>query len=80
MARGKAAADSDVDLLYKLKPGVRLGFTLNRLEDELAAIFGRTVDLMSKKSLHPEIRDEVLREARVLFTAGPEAAPFDGSA
>lgn len=80
VARGEATADSDVDVMYRLKAGVRLGFTLNRLEDELATIFRRKVDLVSKRSLHPEMRDEVLREARVLFAAGPEAAPSDGSA
>ncbi|HEU5149550.1 MAG TPA: nucleotidyltransferase family protein [Iamia sp.] len=80
VARGEAAADSDVDLLYRLKPGVGLGFTLNRLEDELTAIFGRKVDLVSKRSLHPEMRVEVVREARVLYAAAPEALPSDGSA
>ena len=79
MARSEATASSDVDLLYRLKPGVGLGFTLNRLEDELAAIFGRKVDLVSKRSLHPELRDQVLREARTLYAAGPETPPSDGS-
>lgn len=78
VARGEATADSDIDLLYRLRSGFRLGFTLNRLEDELAAILGRKVDLVSKRSLHPEMRDQVLREARVLYAAAREAAPPDG--
>lgn len=78
VARGEATADSDVDLLYRLKDGVRLGFTLTRLEDELAAIFGRTVDLVSKRSLHPGMRDQALSDARVLYAAAPESTPSDG--
>jgi predicted nucleotidyltransferase len=80
VARGEATSDSDVDLMYRLKPGFRLGFTLNRLEDELATVFGRKVDLVSKRSLHPGLRDVVLREARVLYAAAPKTAPPDGSA
>lgn len=80
VSRGEATAGSDVDLLYRLNAGVRLGFRLNRLEDELAAIFGRKVDLVSKRSLHPELRDRVLSEARVLYAAAPETLPSDGSA
>ena len=69
VARGEATADSDVDLLYVLAPGARLGFALNRLEDELAEIFGRPVDLVSRKSLHPLLRDTVEAEARTLYAA-----------
>lgn len=69
VARGEASADSDVDLLYVLAPGARLGFALNRLEDELADVFGRPVDLVSRKALHPLLRDDVLNEARALYGA-----------
>ena len=69
VARGEASADSDVDLLYVLAPGARLGFALNRLEDELAQIFGRPVDLVSRKALHPLLRGTVEAEARTLYAA-----------
>ena len=68
-ARGEAKLDSDVDLLYTLAPDRGLGFDIDRLEDELANFFGRTVDLVSKKSLHRLLRDEVLSEARTLYAA-----------
>lgn len=67
VARGDASADSDVDLLYVLAPGARLGFALNRLEDELAVVFGRSVDLVSRQALHPLLRDGVEEEARTLY-------------
>jgi uncharacterized protein len=69
VARGEAQDESDVDLLYVLAPGARLGFALNRLEDELAEVFGRPVDLVSRKALHPLLRDTVEAEARTLYAA-----------
>ncbi len=68
-ARGDATAASDVDLLYVLAPGARLGFAINRLEDELSELFGRPVDLVSKKALHPLLRNDVLASARTLHAA-----------
>ena len=69
VARGEAGPDSDVDLLFTLTPDARLGFALFDLEDELAEVFGRSVDLLSKDSVHRLIRDEVLAQAKVLHTA-----------
>ena len=68
-ARGEAVGDSDVDLLYVLAPGAQLGFAINDLEDDLAKLFGRSVDLVSKKSLHRLLRDEVVAQARTLYAA-----------
>ena len=69
VARGTAREDSDFDLLYVLVPGRHLGFTINRLEDELSDLFGRSVDLVSRSALHRVMRDEVLAEARTLYAA-----------
>lgn len=69
VARGEARADSDLDLLYVLAPARHLGFSINRLEDELAELFGRRVDLMAKSALHRAIRDDVLAEAMELYAA-----------
>lgn len=68
-ARGDAGPDSDVDLLFVLAPDARLGFALFDLERELADVFGRPVDLLSKDSIHRLIRDEVLSDARVVYAA-----------
>lgn len=68
-ARGEATESSDVDLLYVLTPGASLGFALNDLEDELSRTFARRVDLVSKRALHPMLRDSVLAEARPLHAA-----------
>ena len=69
LARGEGRLDSDVDLLYVLKPGARLGFGLFDLEDELAAVFGRPADLVARKSINKYIRERVLADAQPLYAA-----------
>lgn len=69
VARGTATVGSDVDLLYVMVPGRALGFAINRLEDDLSALFGRKVDLVSKRSLHRMLRKAVLAEAQTLYAA-----------
>jgi predicted nucleotidyltransferase len=68
-ARGEADGDSDIDLLYRLAPGATLGWEIEELSDELTELFGRQVDLVSAKWLHPRLRDDVTAEARHLYAA-----------
>ncbi len=69
IARGDAGPDSDVDLVYVLAPGARLGFGIDDLEDELAGLFGRDVDLVAKKAVHPLLRNEVDELTTTLYAA-----------
>lgn len=69
VARGEDREGSDVDLLYELRPGARLGWDIETLSDELADLLGRPVDLVSRRALHPRLRDRVLAEARTLYAA-----------
>jgi predicted nucleotidyltransferase len=69
VSRGEAEPGSDVDLLYELKPGVRLGFRFFDLEDELADVFGRPVDLVARDSINKYIREHVLRDAQPFYAA-----------
>lgn len=68
-ARGEDQPDSDHDLLYELRPGARLGWEVDDLVDELSVVFGRPVDPVSRQALHPQLRDQILREARPLYAA-----------
>lgn len=68
-ARGEAGPDSDVDLLYDLRPGARLGWEIDDLADELSVLFGRPVDLVSRRAIHPRLRDRILHDARPLYAA-----------
>jgi hypothetical protein len=68
-ARGTAGPGSDIDVLYTLRPGRRLGWEIEQLADELTALFGRRVDLVSLRSLHPLLQSSVLAEARPVYAA-----------
>jgi predicted nucleotidyltransferase len=52
VARGDADASSDLDLLYELAPGAKLGWEIEDLQGELSRLFGRPVELVSKRALH----------------------------
>jgi predicted nucleotidyltransferase len=70
VARGDARPDSDIDVLVEFEPAARIGFiALSRLTRELAELFRRPVDVVTKRGLNPRIRDAVLAEAEVLFAA-----------
>lgn len=65
MARGTDAEGSDLDLLVEFEPGRDL-FDLIELKDELEKVSGRSVDVVTERSLSPHIREKVLREAILL--------------
>ena len=61
--------ESDVDVLVEFEPGHVPGFAFFDLQEELAAILGRRVDLHTKGSLSRYFRDEVDREAQDQYVA-----------
>lgn len=69
ITRGENRLDSDVDLLYVLKPGARLGFRLFDLEDELSELLGRPVDLVARRSTNKYLREQILADAQPLYAA-----------
>ena len=68
-ARGAGRPDNDIDILYTLRPGRRLGWEIEQLADELTELFGHKVDLVSLRSLHPLLQPSVLAEARAVYAA-----------
>jgi uncharacterized protein len=68
-ARGTARPDSDIDILYALRPGRRLGWEIEQLADELAELLGHLVDLVSLRGLHPLLRPSVLAETQPVYAA-----------
>jgi len=69
VSRGDHQPGSDIDMLYELAPGARLGWEIEALADELSQALGRPVDLVSRNALHERLRDTVLAEAQVLYAA-----------
>ncbi len=60
-------ADSDVDVLVEFEDGHAPGWEFVAMQDELSAIFGRTVDLNTPGFLSDTFRDEVLQAADVIY-------------
>jgi len=50
-ARGDAGPESDIDVLVTFKPDVHIGLEFVRLKEELEALFGREVDLLTRASV-----------------------------
>ena len=68
-ARGELRPDSDVDVFVEFEPDAVYGLEYFGIEIELSELFGRRVDLATKKWLKPKVRSEILREARVVYAA-----------
>jgi predicted nucleotidyltransferase len=66
-ARGDMSPGSDVDVLYELLPGRRLGWEIEQFANELSEIIGRPVDLVSVSALHRRLQPSVLAEAQPLY-------------
>lgn len=62
--------DSDIDVLVEFEPGARVGLIkFAGIQDELADILGREVDLVTPNALKPLIRDDILNTAEVIYVA-----------
>jgi len=59
--------DSDIDTLIEFEEGVRVGLRFIEIQDELSSLLGRPVDLNTPNSLSQYLRQEVLKEAKVLY-------------
>ena len=59
--------ESDVDVLVEFEPGHTPGLAFFRMQEELAEILGKKVDLNTPQCLSKYYRDEVLTEAEVQF-------------
>ena len=61
--------DSDVDVLVEFEPGHVPGLAFFAMQRELSSILGRKADLNTPQDLSRYYRDDVLREAEVLYGA-----------
>jgi len=70
-ARGDAGPESDVDILVTFKPSARIGLEFVELQQELEALFGRPVDLLTRASVEGSpnkyFRRYALRSTELLY-------------
>jgi predicted nucleotidyltransferase len=66
-ARGEAREDSDVDLFFDHPEGSLGLFELMDVKDTAARILGRKTDIMTRRSLHPVLREQIEASALQVF-------------
>ncbi len=60
--------DSDIDVLVEFEPEARVGyFTLVTIQDELAQLLRREVDLLTPGALNERFRQDILGMAEVVY-------------
>lgn len=69
VSRGQAREDSDLDLLVSFQPGHTPGMAFYEFQEALHDVLGRRVDLNTPEDLSRFFRDQVLREAKVVYEA-----------
>jgi uncharacterized protein len=67
--RDDFSPESDVDVLVEFHAGVHVGLGFFRMEQELAELLGRKVDLNTPGFISSHFRDDVLNKAKVLYDA-----------
>ena len=65
MARGETRPDSDVDFLVDVEPGRTL-LDVIALEQDLEALLGRPVEVLTDGGLSPYLQQRILAEATAL--------------
>ncbi len=60
---------SDLDLLVEFEPNQTPGLRFFRLQEDLADLLGRTVDLNTPACLSPRFRDDVVALSEELYVA-----------
>lgn len=64
--RGEAKRKSDIDILIEFKGGKSL-LDLVGLKLDLEDALGRKVDILTYKSLHPLLKDIILKEQKMIY-------------
>jgi predicted nucleotidyltransferase len=61
--------DSDVDVLVEFEAGARVGWNFITIQDELAALLGRPVDVLTPGSIRPAYQQEILSTTEEVYIA-----------
>jgi predicted nucleotidyltransferase len=64
--KGEESEKSDIDILIQFK-GEKSLLDLAGLKIELEEILGKRVDVLTYNSLHPLLRDKILKEQKVIL-------------
>lgn len=65
-ARGENSKKSDLDILVNFKKRVNL-LDLIGLEQELSEILGVKVDLVTERSVHKNLKDQIFQDLKIIL-------------
>lgn len=65
-ARGEARADSDIDIIIDFNETKSL-MKIGRIQYDLEESLGRPVDLVSFRSIKPALKNNILKDLKVLY-------------
>ena len=66
-SRGEQTADSDIDILVVLDESQHVGMKFFGMYEDLKALLGRNVDLVTDRSLAPFARESVDRDKILIY-------------
>lgn len=68
IARGEIRPDSDIDIMIDIDPNAHVTlFDYVGLQDYIAALFDRPVDVIDREALKPDLRTPTARDAVYAF-------------
>ncbi len=65
-ARGESKKGSDIDIIVEFK-GKKSLIDLIRIEENIKKRVGRKIDLLTKNSISPLIKEKIKKEVRVVY-------------
>jgi uncharacterized protein len=65
-AKDQQTSKSDVDLLVEFEQPIGL-FSFAGLKNEISEILGLPVDLVTRKALHPMLKDNILSDVKIFY-------------
>lgn len=72
VSRGEDKPDSDIDILYRFKAGIKTYHAMLELVDYLEELFGRPVDLTAADWISPMLKSHI--DADVIFCGAEKGA------
>ncbi len=66
VSRNEDTEKSDVDILYQFKKPITL-YDKVKIKEDLENMLKKSVDLVSEKSINPEIRKYIIKDLKIIY-------------
>lgn len=69
-SRGEETSDSDIDIMVALDPNERVGLKFFQMREDLKALLGREIDLVTESSILPFAKESAERDRQIVYERG----------